>query len=135
MKKILLLIGIIFLTACTSVKTYDEVSYKELNKMLKNKNDFILYIGSSTCSHCKEYKETLNKVIEDYNLDIKYIDISKLSEKDSSEFQSNYPISGTPTTIFIEDGEEKDTYNRIVGSAKYSKIVEKLKENDYIKGW
>lgn len=135
MKKILLIIGIIFLSACSSVKTYDEISYKQLNKMLDNKNNFVLFIGSSKCSHCKEYEVTLNEIIKKYNLDIKYIDISKLSEEEYSELTSKFPISGTPTTIFIEKGEEKDTYNRIVGSVKYSKVLEKLKENNYVKDW
>lgn len=135
MKKIILLIGIIFLAACSSVKTYDEINYKDLNNMLKNKNDFVLFIGSSKCSHCKEYEVSLNKIIGEYNLDIKYIDITKLSEEQYSELTSKIPISGTPTTVFIEDGEEKDTYNRIVGSVKYSKILEKLKDNNYVKDW
>ncbi len=134
MKKILLLIiGVFLLTGCSTVKTYDEISYKSLKKMLDNKENFVLFIGSTTCSACDSYKITLNKVIEKYKVDIKYIDLSKLSEDDEGELISKFPISGTPTTIFIEDGEEKDTYNRIDGSVKYSKIVEKLKKNKYIK--
>lgn len=133
MKKILLIIGIIFLTACSSVKTYDEISYKQLNKMLKSKNDFVLFIGSSECSHCKDYEVTLNKIIGKYNIDIKYIDVKKLSDDEYSEITAKFPITGTPTTIFIEDGEEKDTYNRIVGSVKYSKILDRLKDNNYVK--
>lgn len=134
MKKILVVICLFFLAGCGTVKTYNEISYKEFKNMIDKKNDFVLFIGSSTCSACKEYKATLNEVIKDYNLDIKYIDLSKLSDKQSSEFSSNFPISGTPTTLFIEDGVENDTYNRIVGNVRYSKIVEKLKNNNYIKG-
>ncbi len=134
MRKILLLVlGIFLLTGCSSVKTYDEISYKELNNMLNKKEDFILFIGSATCSACNNYKVTLNKVIEKYNVDIKYIDLSKLSEEDEGKLMAKFPISGTPTTVFIENGEENDTYNRINGSVKYSKIVDKLKKNKYIK--
>ena len=134
MKKMLLVVlSVIFLTACSTVKTYDEINYKNLNSMLDKKEKFILFIGSTTCSACDTYKVTLNKVIEKYSVDIKYIDLSKLSEEEESELVSKFPISGTPTTIFIEDGKEKDTYNRINGSVKYSKIVEKLKKNKYIK--
>ena len=135
MKKILLLIVIIFISGCGVLKTYDEVSYKKLNNMLDKKESFILFIGSSTCSACSSYKITLNKVVKKYGVDIKYIDLSKLSDKEKSEITSVFPISGTPATIFIEKGVEKDTYNRIDGNVRYSKIIEKLKENGYVKEW
>lgn len=116
-------------------KTYKEISYKELTNMLNQKQSFILFIGSDTCSACSSYKETLNEVISKYGTDVKYIDLHKLSEKEESDVISQFPITGTPTTVFITNGKEKDTYNRIVGNAKNSKIVEKFKENGYIKGW
>ena len=126
-------LAIITLTSCTSKETYDEISYNELTKITANKKDFILFIGSNTCTPCSSYKITINKIIKKYNIDIKYIDISKLSEKEKSELQSNFVFNGTPTTIFVTKGKEKDTHNRINGNQKYSKVIEKLKENGYIK--
>ena len=134
MKKIILAFFILFLCGCGVIKTYDEISYKELNSMLDKKENFILFIGSSTCSACSSYKITLNRVIKKYGIDIKYIDLSKLSEKEEGDVTSKFPISGTPVTIFIEKGVENDTYNRIKGDVRYSKIVSKLKENGYVKG-
>lgn len=133
MKKILILfITLFMLTACGN-KTYDEISYDELNKMLEKKQDFILFIGSDTCSACNTYKGTLNDVIEEYGTDVKYINLASLSKAEESSLVSKFPINGTPTTIFITDGEEEDTHNRIVGSAKKSEIVNEFKENGYIK--
>lgn len=133
MKKILILfISLFMLTACGN-KTYDEISYDELNKMLEKKQDFILFIGSDTCSACNTYKGTLNDVIEEYGTDVKYINLASLSKAEESSLVSKFPINGTPTTIFITDGEEEDTHNRIVGSAKKSEIVNEFKENGYIK--
>ena len=120
------------LTGCSKT-TYDEISYSELNEKLENKEDFILFIGSSTCSACAAYEITLNDIIEEYNVDVKYIDLSKLSDGDESALVSEFPITGTPATIFITDGDEKDTHNRIDGNEKKSKIIEKFKENGYIK--
>lgn len=135
MRKLLVLfLALMLFTGCGTNKTYEEISYENLNKMLESKEDFILFIGSNTCSACSVYKETLNGVIEEYGTDVKYIDLSKLSDKEESELFSKFPITGTPTTIFITKGEEEDSYNRIVGSAKKSKIVSKFKENGYIKG-
>ena len=133
MKKILILfISLFMLTACGN-KTYDEISYDELNKMLEKKQDFILFIGSDTCSACNTYKGTLNDVIEEYGTDVKYINLASLSKAEESSLVSKFPINGTPTTVFITDGEEEDTHNRIVGSAKKSEIVNEFKENGYIK--
>ena len=124
---------IIFISGCSAFKAYDEISYKKLNSMLNKKENFILFIGSSTCSACSSYKITLNKVVKKYGVDIKYIDLSKLSAKEKGAVTGKFPISGTPATLFIVKGEEKDTYNRIDGNVRYSKIVEKLKENGYVK--
>ncbi len=134
MKKIILLLIPLLLIICgCSNKTYDEISYDKLNEMLKNEDSFILFIGSKTCSHCDAFKVTLNKVIKDYGVDVKYIDISKLDDDELSSLQGKFPFSGTPTTIFITDGKEKNTYNRIVGDKEYSKVVEVFKKNKYIK--
>ena len=124
---------IIFISGCGALKTYDEISYKKLFDMVDKKESFILFIGSSTCSACSDYKITLNKVVKKYGVDIKYIDLSKLSDKEKGSVTAMFPISGTPATLFIENGEEKDTYNRIDGNLRYSKIVEKLKETGYVK--
>lgn len=131
--KILILITIIFtLTACGN-KTYKEITYDELNTKLENKESFILFIGSDTCSACSNYKVTLNQVIEKYGTEVFYLDLHNLSDKEESAITGMFPISGTPTTVFIKNGKEKDTFNRIVGSAKSEKIISKFKENGYIK--
>lgn len=134
MKKILLIIigSILLLTGCQFGKTYDEIDYEQYKTMIKNKDSFILFIGSSECSHCTSYKKTLNKVIKEYDVDVKYLDLSKMSDKENNEFKSQISFTGTPTTIFVEKGEEKSHYNRIVGDQSYEKIVDKFKDNGYI---
>ncbi len=136
MKKGLLIITTMVMIFCLSGcgrTTFDEISYNELNNKLEAKDDFVLFIGSETCSACTAYKITLNKIIEKYHVDIKYLDISKLSEKESSELQAKFPFTGTPTTVFITNGVEKNTYNRISGNEKYSSVLKKLIKNGYIK--
>ena len=124
----------LFISGCGSTKTYTEISYTDLNKMLDDKESFVLFIGSATCTHCASYKVTLNKVIDENNVDgVYYIDVDNLSEKDTSSLQAKFPFSGTPTTIFIEKGQEESTFNRIEGEASYSEIVDALTENNYIK--
>lgn len=134
MKKILILIGIVIatfcITGCDSPKTYDEITLEEVNKMINDKDDFILMIGAETCSACKSYKFTLDKIIKKYKVDIKYIDLDKLTEDEQADLQSHFYFTATPTTVFVEKGKETD---RMVGNKKYSQTVEKLKDNKYIK--
>ena len=132
--KIIIVMFFMFIfTGCSSLKTYDEITYSDYKQMVDDKESFILFIGSSQCSHCTNYKKTLNNVIKKYNVDIKYIDIASLDDDDLSAFKSHVSFSGTPTTIFISKGKEKNHYNRIVGDQDYSGVVEKLEKNGYIK--
>ena len=134
MKKVLISILIIlpFLLSGCKTTTYTEINYDLYKQLMKNKESFILFIGSDECTHCDDYKVTLNSVIKKYNVEVKYLNLLSLSDKEYNEFTSQISFSGTPTTIFIENGEEKSHYNRIVGAANYDEIVEKFKQNGYI---
>lgn len=130
---IITLLLVICIVGCSNgLKTYKEIDYNTYGEMIDNKEDFILFIGSNECSHCIEYEETLDEVIKEYNVEVNYLDLSKLSKEEMNEFKSQISFTGTPTTIFIEKGEEKSHYNRIVGALSYDKIVEKFKENGYV---
>ena len=140
MKKLLVLLTTILLfTGCNKLKSYEEINYEELNKMIENKEDFILFIGSSTCSHCAAYKEKVNKFVKEYQTKIYYIDIHKFSETESNKFKLIVNFEGTPTTVFFEKGKEKEDENgnvrtyRIEGNIEYSKVVEKIKKAGFIK--
>jgi predicted bacteriocin transport accessory protein len=133
MKKLVILIMLIFICGCTSNKKYTEIGLNDFETMLEEKKDFVLFIGSSECSHCTTYKGTVNQVIKNYDVKIHYIDIIKFSSSESSTFSSLVTFSGTPTTVFYKNGKE-NVYNRLSGSVSYDKLVAKLKELDYIKG-
>ena len=98
--------------------------------MLDNKEDFILFIGSDTCSACQIYEGTLNNVIEEYNVDVKYVDLSKLSDKDESVLTSEFPITGTPTTVFIVMVKRKILIIGLLGVRKKVKLSKNLKKMD-----
>lgn len=138
MKKIgqllLVLLGVFMLTGCGKLTTYRSISYNKYKEMIENKESFILFIGSSTCSACALYEKYLNAVITDYHVEVNYLDVTTLSDEEYSDFTSviNYGES-TPTTVFIKDGQEKNTYNRIKGAQDYDAIVESFKQNGYIK--
>ena len=138
MKKVLIcLIAIVGLlvTGCgKKLTTYTQLNYSEFIEKIKNKDSFALVVGSSQCSHCADYKVTMEKFIKDYQVTVYYIDILSLSTEEYNEFVTYVNFGGsTPTTVFITDGEEKTVYNRIVGALAYSKVVSKFKAAGYIK--
>lgn len=136
MKKfmILLFLMLIFVVGCGKRTTYDEISYKEFNELVENKKSFPLVIGSSTCSACSLFRPTMEAFISKYNIDVKYIDISKLSEDESNYLMSYVGFKSTPTTIFFEDGKQTSTVYRIVGSVSMDEVVSAYKRMGYIGG-
>ena len=137
MKKIVILLCCLVLFVGCNNKTkepYQEVSYSELQTMIENKEDFVLVMGSRQCSHCASYKVTMTDVVNKYGVTIYYIDIYNLTDIELSKLNNKFSFTGTPTTVFVEDGEEKDPqFNRIDGAKDYEYIVNKLKDNGYIK--
>lgn len=138
MKKILcflcIILSLFLFTGCSKLKTYEEVSLNKVLEKLDNKESFILFIGSSDCSHCASYKPKLENVIKDYQVKVYYIDVSKLSDKENNQFNAKISYGNmTPITVFIKKGEETSTYNRIKGDQDVDTIVSMFQKNDYIK--
>ena len=107
-----------------------ELSYNDVKEKIDNKENFVLCISRTTCSHCADFKPKLKEVAKDNNIDIYYIDVDKYDEE---EFSNLISFDGsTPTTIFIKNGEEETTSNRINGDTSKSKIIDKLKSNGFI---
>lgn len=132
---VLVVIVSLFVCGCTNNdnKHIIKINVKQFEEKIKNKDNFALYIGNPGCSHCASYKPTLNKVLNDYNITIYHIDNSELEDKEIETLEKYVSISGTPTILFITDGQEESTLNRIVGEETYEGTVEKFKVNDYIK--
>ena len=109
------------------------LSYDEIMEKIDNKESFILCISRTTCSHCNVYKPKLRKVANKYDIKIYYTDVDKYSKNDLKNFSSKISFDGgTPTTLFIKNGEEKTTATRIEGDVSIEKIVDKLKKNGFI---
>ncbi|MDD3187064.1 MAG: thioredoxin family protein [Bacilli bacterium] len=132
---LLILFSVFIISGCkNSGVGYTEVSYDELINMLNNKESFMLMIGSSNCTHCDEYKLTLEEINKKYGIDVKYIDISKITdENEINNLKSYFYYAGTPTTINVVDGVEENTLSRIVGSRDYSFVKDKMIQWGYIK--
>lgn len=126
-------IALMFAPGCgNKVTTYKQIDYNTYTSLKNAKESYILYLGSSSCSHCQNFKPVLESIIKDYQLDISYIDISTLTEKEYAVVQNDTKLQGTPTIVFIEDGVVK-TSPKIVGEVGYNTALNSFKESGYIK--
>jgi thioredoxin-related protein len=75
----------------------------------------------------------MEKVLNDKKVVGYNLNTSKFSEEQNKEFDEKYGVTGTPTTIFIKDGEEVSLLQRINGEADSDKVIRKLQNNGYIK--
>ena len=110
-----------------------ELKNKEVIEKIKNKEDFVLCVAQTTCSHCEMYKPKLKKIANKHDIEIYYINIDKLTKKEKKEFSKYIYTEGTPVTIFFNNGEEETTANRIQGNASSKKIEDTLKKYKFIK--
>lgn len=136
MKKILLLLTFILVTftfGCGKKERILEVSANEFLTKIENKETFALYIGNDNCTYCNQYKPTLEDVLNDYDISIYHLDNSKLTSENYNKINPIINVQSTPTIVFIKDGEEKSTLDRIVGQVSYEKTVNKFKKNGIIK--
>lgn len=109
------------------------LTYKELDKKIKNNDTFILVITQTQCSHCAQYKPVLKEVLYEYDITAYEIDQETLTDKELGKLKNIANISGTPTTVFIVEGEEQNTYSRIKGAVTNKKtIIKRLKAQGYI---
>ena len=131
-KLTLVFVLLILITGCGKSKYLKEISYKEYNKMIENKETFILEIMRTDCSACISFKPKLEEVLNEYKIEVKYINTDHLSDKDKEKLFDELGVSGTPTVIFYTDGVEKTVASRINGSISTDRIIAKFKANGII---
>ena len=139
-KKVIILVSICLIVLVGAIigdkvlgKSYfNEISANEILEKIENKEDVVLLISQTTCTHCISYKPKLKEVANEYKINIYYIDVDLLDKDEASKLKEKVNYSSTPVTVFIKDGEEKTAANRINGDASKEKIVKKLKSNGFI---
>lgn len=108
------------------------IKYKDFKQMIDDKEDFILVVHQTGCPHCANYLPIVKKISNEYELDVYNINISDFSESERTKFNGIVHISGTPTTLFFFDGEERTPINRIVGEANKNSVIERFKSLGFI---
>lgn len=114
------------------------VDYEEYTKLIKSKNANIIVVGQSSCSHCMSYKPAINSVAGDYDITINYLNLTEMSQDESTKFfdslndiEYNDPdflkdgSFGTPLTLIVKDGK---VINYLSGQRTISQLVRELKK-------
>ena len=130
---LIVVVGGIFLIFNKKDNHLITLNKNELKEKIDNKDSFILVISQAGCSHCAEYIPILKEILNDNDIKAYIVDLKAFSKSDRQYLNTIANTSGTPTTLFIEKGEEKATYNRIVGSSNRQNIEAIFKKNGYIK--
>ena len=134
MRKIILVAFIaLILTGCSKGADLVDISYDDLAKKIQNKDSFVLYVGSSECSHCAEFRPKLEKVMEKYKLKVYYIDMSKVTTTKYNAVMKKVDGRGTPTTVYIKKGQTQVS-PRIEGDTDEDTTIEFFKDLGLIKG-
>lgn len=129
---ILILIGALVADRIITNSYLKQIKYDEVMEKIQNKESFILVVSQTTCSHCKEYKPAFRKILKKNKLTAYYIEYDLLSKEEKKEFVKYINFDSTPVTVFLKNGEESTTANRIVGARGEEYIIGKLKSNGYI---
>ncbi len=135
---ITLLVFIIPITGCSEKKRLESdrlhrISYTEFIKKRENKESFVLEIMRDDCHNCVELKPKIINILEKYKIDMFYINTNDFSEEEYNSFNKIVNYSGTPTIIFVKDGDEETVASRIVGNISEEKVLAKFKANGIIK--
>lgn len=136
MKKILIvLIALctLAITGCGKETELIDITYDDLAQKIKDKQSFVLYVGSSECSHCAEFKPILEKAIKKYKLKVYYINMANVSTARYNAVMKKIDGRGTPTTVYIEKGKTK-TSPRIEGESDYDTVLEFFHDLGLLKG-
>ena len=133
----IIVLAIAFLVLLTGCETKDNylknISLKELNEKMDNKEEFFFVVTQDGCSHCEEFLPVLKEVLNENKIVGYDFNLTRLSDSDKDSFYEMFDIEGTPTTIFIKDGKELSIMQRIVGGLDKDKLIQKFKNNGYIK--
>lgn len=111
---------------------FKEISFEDLSNKINNSDDFVLLISQSFCSYCSNFKPKLMNIANDYKIEIFYIEYDLLDDEQSNIFKNYVDFSGTPTTVFFENGSVNTETSRIEGDVSEEKIISILTDNGFI---
>lgn len=97
----------------------------ELEDMLVTDDNVIIYFYQKDCMACNDFKEILNKVIVDKNLQVYAVDLNG-SDFNYSDLITDYNLTKTPSVIIFKNNNE---LKRIEGTISEDKFINFIKDD------
>ncbi|MBQ1342088.1 MAG: hypothetical protein IIY33_06350 [Erysipelotrichaceae bacterium] len=103
---LVLLVLLLVMTGCSKGKIVEKKA-PDIIKMFDNKESFVMYAGTSDCENCKEFKDILGQVLNDYRLTVYYFPADDYEDEDVKNLIYNYlyKLQWTPTVYIVENGK------------------------------
>lgn len=130
---ILVLLSFVIVACGNNSDNIKNISYKEFKEMKENKETFMVEVIQNGCEWCKAFAPKFKEVLEENNVISYKLNRSNMSESELKELTQEFNEFGTPTVIFITNGEEQSSQQRISGNVSKQTIIDKLTDNGYIK--
>lgn len=118
---ILAVLSVLILSACGGSGFYKTNAIAGTETYKQGDPEYLVYFYMPTCSHCQEFKPTLEEYItKDDALPMYKVNLALPAEKES---WANYDVQGTPTLLHIEDRNgDKVEIDRLLGVQKLADI-------------
>ena len=109
-----------------------DITVPKLEEKINNKDSFVLVLSQTGCINCTQYLPELDRALKRVDYEAYVLNLSNINDEEKAKLSKIVIIEGTPTTVFIQNGEEKTSLNRLVGYASSANIIERLKSLGYI---
>ena len=111
------------------------VGYEGFKKVATAKENKVLVLGQTTCGYCIKAKPILNKIADDYGIEINYINVNTLTSEESGKLSKYISYLGenewgTPLTLIVNNGKVIDLANGLLDEEGYVKL---FRDNGIIK--
>lgn len=110
---------IVFQTTRADKPLYTDVSISEYNTKIEEKESFIMYVYSTSCTACQTFKPVLNNVIDNQEVEVLGFDVNN-SQNRNIPFLKEKNLKETPTLVIYEKGEEQ---SRKVGYLSEKELI------------
>ena len=106
------------------------IDYETYEKLLNSNENQVIVVGQSTCTYCIQAKLILNKIVDDNDITVNYLNVSYLTEEEGEKFESSLEYFdgswGTPIMMIVKDGKMVDIIEQLATEEEY---IEFLKDN------
>lgn len=110
----------------------NDISYRDLESMLSNKEKKIIFLGSEYCGWCIYQKPILKYIVKQYNIEISYLNLGNVSQEEGSKLaglHESLVSFGTPCFLVLENGSVTVVEQ---GARGTTAMIDFLKANGFI---